>query len=213
MKRLRPDDPRVVPGAVVSAGKSVCARCPKALTTSCCEVKPHERLATLTWADVERIEAHTGRSADAFSEWEWLDADHAKAWLDLHPAYQGYLDAAPRRLTLKAVDGACTLLERGRGCSLPAESRPVSCRIYPFDLETGMLQVERFGDLAEARRLVEKGAAHACLAVEESQSLRGLYRAFGTTASAVRELADQLRAEIRAHAQREKTQRRSRVNR
>src|SRR5687768_15852300 len=102
-KRTRPDDDDVAPGAVVSGDPSsgrehVCARCPKALTTSCCEVKPHERLATLTWADADRITAATGLSLHAFSEWEWLDADHAQAWLDLHPAYVGYLNAAPRRL-------------------------------------------------------------------------------------------------------------------
>jgi hypothetical protein len=207
MKRLRPDDPSVVPGAVASAGDArqpVCARCPKTLTTSCCEVKPHERLATITWADVDRIAAATGLSPHAFSEWEWLDADHARAWLDVHPAYRGYLDAAPRRLTLKAIDGACALLARGQGCTLPEQAKPTPCRIYPFDVTTGMLQVERFGDLLEAKRLVEKGAAHACLAVEEAQSLRGLYRAFATTASRVRELAAQLRAEVADHARRER---------
>lgn len=216
MSRRRPDE--AVPGGVVSTparepAGAVCARCPKALTTSCCEVKPHEKLATITWSDVERIEAATGLSPHAFSEWEWLDADHAQAWLDVNPAYRGYLDAAPRRLSLKAIDGRCALLKAGEGCSLPAEAKPTPCRIYPFDVKTGMLQVERFGDLSEARRLVEKGTAHACLAIEESQSLRGLYRAFGTTASRVRELADQLRAEVAEHARREKTQRRSPVNR
>lgn len=200
MKQRRPDD-SVAPGA------AVCARCPVALTTSCCEVKPHERLATLTWADLERVEAETGLSPDAFSEWEWLDADHARAWMDVHPAYVGYLAAAPRRLTLKAVGGACALLRRGAGCSLSEEARPTACRLYPFDVGEGMLQVERFGDLVEARRLVEKGAAHACLAVEESRSMGALQRAFGTTAKKVRALAERLRAEVADHARRERTQR------
>ncbi|MBL8949293.1 MAG: hypothetical protein JNK82_00855 [Myxococcaceae bacterium] len=187
--------------------KNVCARCPKVMSTSCCEVKPHERLATITWADVERVRAATGLDATEFTEWEWLDADQAHAWLELHPAYRGYLDVAPRRLSLRAVGGRCTLLG-DHGCSLEPDARPTPCRIYPFDVETGMLQVERFGDLDEARRLVVKGAAHACLAVEESRSLRELYRAFGTTASRVRDLAAKLRAEVSEHVKRERAARR-----
>jgi hypothetical protein len=167
-------------------------------------VKPHERLATLTWADVDRVQAETGLSPHAFSEWEWLDADHAHAWLEVHPAYVGYLGPAPRRLTLKAVGGACALLRRGAGCILREEARPTGCRLYPFDVGEGMLQVERFGDLAEARRLVEKGAAHACLAVEEAKSEAGLLRSFGTTARKVRVLAERLRAEVAEHARRER---------
>ena len=202
MSHRRPDDSPVAPGVAVSG--PVCARCPRVLSTSCCEVKPHERLATLTWADVDRVAAATGLSVHAFAEWEWLDADHARAWMDVHPAYVGYLNAAPRRLTLKAIDGACALLRRGEGCSLDEEARPTPCRIYPFDVGEGMLQVERFGDVAEARRLVEKGAAHACLAVEESKSQAQLLRAFGATKKKVRALAERLRAEVREHAVRER---------
>jgi Fe-S-cluster containining protein len=167
-------------------------------------VKLHERLATLTWADVDRVQAETGLSPHAFSEWEWLDADHAHAWIDVHPAYVGYLGPAPRRLTLKAIDGACALLRRGVGCTLSEQARPTACRLYPFDVGEGMLQVERFGELAEARRLVEQGAAHACLAVEEAMSQAGLLRSFGTTAKKVRELAERLRAEIADHGRRER---------
>lgn len=174
------------------------------LSASCCEVKPHERLATLTWADADRVSAATGLKLSAFAEWEWMDADHTQAWLDLHPAYTAYLGPKSRRLGLKAVDGACVLLERGKGCTLSEEARPISCRLYPFDVGEGLLQVERFGDVAEARRLVESGAAHACLAIEEAKSPSQLLRAFGTSRRKVRALVEQLRAEIRAHAARER---------
>ena len=184
---------------------SPCARCSRVLTASCCEVKPHERLATLTWADADRIWAATGLKLDAFAEWEWMDADHAKAWLELHPSYAGYLGLQSRRLGLRAIDGACALLRRGKGCSLSEEDRPIACRIYPFDAGEGLLQVDRFGDVAEARRLVEKGAAHACLAVEESQSESQLMRAFGTTKKKVKALGEKLRAEVREHAARERS--------
>jgi Fe-S-cluster containining protein len=182
----------------------VCARCPKALTASCCEVKPHERLATLTWADVDRVHAATGLVPESFSEWEWLDADHVKAWLDVHPAYVGYLGPAPRRLTLRALDGKCALLDPARGCTLTEAERPIACRIYPFDVSDGLLQVSRYGELTEARRVVEKGTANACLAVEEATSEGALLRKLGMTAKKVKALAEQLRAEVADHARRER---------
>ena len=37
------------------------ARCPKVFGVSCCEVKAEEQLATLTWADADRLREVTGR--------------------------------------------------------------------------------------------------------------------------------------------------------
>jgi Fe-S-cluster containining protein len=167
-------------------------------------VKSHERLATLTWADVDRVSTATGLAPEAFSEWEWLDADHVQAWLDVHPAYVGYLGAAPRRMTLRALEGKCALLDPKHGCTLTEDQRPTACRIYPFDVGEGLLQVSRFGDLSEARRVVEKGADSACLAIEESGSRRALLKKLGMTEKKVRALAEKLRAEVAEHAKRER---------
>jgi uncharacterized protein len=194
----RPDDAPVAPG-VAASGEHVCARCTRALSATCCEVQPHERLATLTWADVERLSAVTGLPLEAFGEWEWLDADHVQAWLDVHPAYGAYLAAEPRRLTLRAQDGACVFLERGKGCRLEPNQRPTMCQLYPFDVD-GRLQVDRFGSVAEARETVVRGAANACLAVEEASGFAALYRAFTTTGARVRALGERLRAELAEHA-------------
>src|SRR6266576_3275193 len=106
---------------------SVCARCPKLLGTSCCEVKASEQLATLTWADVERLQAATGRAVDAITEWEWLNEGEASGWLRLHPSWSGYFGAARRRLTLKRANGAC-VFHGNAGCSLTAQQRPTACR-------------------------------------------------------------------------------------
>jgi Fe-S-cluster containining protein len=180
-----------------------CARCPKALTASCCEVKPHERLATITWSDVERLRAATGLELDDFAEWEWLDADHVQAWLHVNPVYRGYLGPSPRRLTLKAVGGACVFLDRKSGCTLSRDARPTPCRIYPFE-PGGRLSVDRFDALEQARANVVKGTAHACLAVQESGSFEELRRALDTSEEEVQLLADRLRTEIRAHAKTER---------
>ena len=193
----RPERPQLAPGV------SVCARCPKTISASCCEVKPHERLATLTWADVDRLEAATGRSAASFVEIDWLDADHAQAWLDLNPSYVGYLGGAPRRLMLKALQGSCTFLQAGKGCTLDVEQRPTACRLYPFETG-GRISVERVGDVLEARRLVLRGLSHACLAVEEASSMTQLKRAFGTSSSKIEALCNRLRVEVLAHAKRER---------
>ena len=80
---------------------SPCARCPKVLGVSCCEVKGDEQLATLTWADVDRLREATGRGPESFTEWEWLGEEEAARWSLLHPRWRGYfgpvLNAAKRR--------------------------------------------------------------------------------------------------------------------
>jgi Fe-S-cluster containining protein len=180
-----------------------CARCSKGLTATCCEVKPHERLATITWADVERLEAATGKKLESFAEWEWLDADHVEAWLHVNPVYRGYLGPSTRRLTLKAQGGACVFLDRKTGCTLHREVRPTPCRIYPFE-PGGRLSVDRFESVEQARDHVTKGTAHACLAVQESGSFEALRASLGTTEDEVLMLADRLRLEVRAHAKTER---------
>lgn len=166
-------------------------------------MKPHERLATLTWSDVERVREATGRALEAFAEWEWLDADHVQAWLHVNPVYRGYVGPSPRRLTLKAEGGACVFLDRRSGCTLDKEARPTACRIYPFE-PGGRLSVDRFESVEDARASVVKGGAHACLAVQESKSFELLRKALGTTEEEVLMLADRLRTEVRAHAKTER---------
>lgn len=177
-----------------------CARCPRVLGRSCCEVEDHEQLATLTWADVDRISAATGRPARAFTEVEWLTVDEALTYESRRPLYHGYFARGPARLTLKRRAGACVFLQRGRGCSLEAGVRPTSCLLYPFELwpdGSWSLQVDRFGALEDAR--VARGSS--CLAVEEASSMNGVLGAFSTTREEVVALGERLRGEVRAHRQ------------
>lgn len=180
---------------------SPCARCPKALGGSCCEVKDDEQLATLTWADVDRLQAASGRALEAISEWEWLDEAAAASWSRLHPALGQYFGPVTRRLTLVRKDGAC-VFHGPSGCALTPEQRPTACRLYPFEVrahdEWG-LQVDRFGSVKEAAASGEQ----ACLAVEEADSFEALWKAFGTTREALEALAEQQRAEAKAHRERE----------
>lgn len=179
---------------------SACARCSKVLGSSCCEVKDGEQLATLTWADVDRIGVEA-------TEWEWLTDDQAARWSLLHAAWGRYFGPWTRRLTLKRKDGHCVFLGPN-GCSLSTEQRPTACRLYPFEVhahgEWG-LQVDRFGGVGAARAAGE----HACLAVEEAGSYDALFEAFGTDRASLEALHARLKSEAVDHAKREDRQRRS----
>jgi Fe-S-cluster containining protein len=93
--------------------------------------------------------------------------------------------------------GACVFHEQGRGCGLPAEVRPVACRLYPFERwpDGGWsVQLSRYGDLAEAR-----AGGGACLAVEEAERMEDVLAAFGTTRAEVEALGERLAEQTRAH--------------
>lgn len=174
-----------------------CARCPRALGRSCCEPGPGDALATLTRADVARIGAHTRLAAARFSVEEPLGHEEARTYEEVRPLFRGYFARAPVRTTLRVVDGACLFHRAGAGCTLPADVRPVTCRLYPFErLPDGGWGVvpPRYGGLEAAR---EGGGG--CLAVEEAESLHGLLAHFGTTLEALEALAAQLARDARAH--------------
>ncbi len=175
----------------------VCARCPAALGASCCEVKEDERLATLTRADVARIAEHTGLSTRRFVVEEGLTEEEAADYEARRPLYRGYFHRRPVRWTLAVRAGACVFHEKGRGCGLPADVRPVACRLYPFERwpdGSWSVQVGRYGDLAEAR-----AGGSACLAVEEAESMEDVLATFGTTRETVEGLGAQLARETREH--------------
>jgi Fe-S-cluster containining protein len=152
------------------------------------------------------VSAASGRALESFAEWEFLDADHVKAWLDVNPIYIGYLGPDSRRLTLKARNGACTFHDSKRGCTLASKDRPTACRIYPFE-PGGRLSVDRWETLEDARLNVARGTGHACLAVQESNSMSELQAAFGFEPHDIAHLADLMRAEVRAHARQERSNR------
>ncbi|HSP78396.1 MAG TPA: hypothetical protein VLQ93_07700 [Myxococcaceae bacterium] len=177
----------------------VCARCPAALGSSCCEVREGELLATLTRADVARLAAHTGLAARRFVLEEALTEEEAAGYEARRPLYRGYFRRQPVRLSLRTTrEGACVFLVPGQGCGLPAEVRPVACRLYPFERwpdGSWSVMVGRYGDLAEAR-----AGGGACLAVEEAEDMEAVLAAFGTSREEVEALGAQLAEEARAHA-------------
>ncbi len=174
----------------------VCARCPKALGASCCEVKEDEYLALLTGADIRRIGEHVRRRPEHFVEEEWVERDEALEYEARRPLYRGYFRHSLLRRSLKRRDGACVFLDRETGCTLPAEVKPTACLLYPFEQVADgswSVAVARYGSLEAA-----KGQWDACLAVEEAKRMADVLRAFGTTRPEVEALGERLRREVQA---------------
>jgi Fe-S-cluster containining protein len=175
-----------------------CARCAAALGRSCCQAKDDEPLATLTRADVERIQTATHLARDAFVEEEVLPEAEARAYQQLRPAWRGYFRTGTVRLTLARAGGACVFFHAGSGCTLSPDLRPTACLLYPFEPRADggwTLAVEHQGSVP----LAAASGEPRCLAVEESEGPRALLRAFGMTEQSVRALGERLRAEVRAH--------------
>lgn len=180
-----------------STSTFVCARCPKMLGTSCCEVKDHEQLATLTAADVHRIVEATGQRPARFTTSEWLTLDEAREYEERRPLYRGYFRHGPARLTLQRRNGACVFHDPRTGCSLPPDAKPTACRLYPFEQwpdGSWSLQVDRFGELDAAR-----ASGSACLAVEEANAMDDLLAAFAMTREQVEALGQRIREEVAFH--------------
>jgi Fe-S-cluster containining protein len=161
-----------------------CAECARQ-GTCCCEVVEGEKLATLSFRDVRRIEEATGLAEHRFVEREQLDPVERLAYETFRPLLRG-LFVGNVRLGLKPRRGACVFLERGRGCRLPPGAKPLACRLYPFDY-----------NLAGELTLVD--APH-CLAINTACSERELLRMFGTSRRQLRSLRKQTLEEATEHA-------------
>jgi len=72
----------------LGAATSACARCSGHLGRSCCEARDDEPLATLTRADVERIQRATHRARDGFVAQEVFDEAQARAYEELRPGWR-----------------------------------------------------------------------------------------------------------------------------
>lgn len=166
-------------------GRSICAECALVKGSACCEVPPGEKLATLTFADIARLEAATGLSPARFCEREELDPAVRLAYETARPLYRGMFVGGVRH-GLKAQRGACVFLERAVGCRLSAGAVPMACRIYPFDF-----------DLAGRLTLVD--APH-CLALDRAEHLGALLRMMGASRRSLERLRRVAASEAQEHA-------------
>lgn len=104
----------------------LCVRCARHMAT-CCQTS--EIYATL--GDLERIESHTGKTG--FTEFlppknpDYLDHDNDSTWRQ-----NVFREDNSRRILNRKPNGDCTFLGE-KGCELPLETRPLVCRLYPYD--------------------------------------------------------------------------------
>ncbi len=75
---------------------SICGECSVARGRVCCEVEGDERLTTLTFSDIARIEAETGLPGNRFVELEELSPDDAQAYEEARPLYRGLFASGTR---------------------------------------------------------------------------------------------------------------------
>lgn len=111
---------------------SLCSLCSR-LQKTCCQITE----IYVTQADVARIQAATGERD--FHEFrvpenpDYLDQDDDPVW-----AHFVFRADQSRRILKHKDDGDCHFLSVF-GCRLPLETRPLVCRIYPYDYSNGRL--------------------------------------------------------------------------
>ncbi len=105
----------------------ICIRCARHMKT-CCQTSE----VYATPGDVERIAEHTGqRDFYHFAPPEdpiYLQQDDDPIW----PQLVFKTPEGVRRVLKRRPDGDCIFLGE-QGCILPLETRPLVCRIYPYD--------------------------------------------------------------------------------
>lgn len=113
----------------------LCARCACHQTTCCQDTDIY-----LTQQDVARIEQHVGCSG--FFEFR---RPHDPVYLNEHddPIWMEkvFRPDGSRRVLKHQPGGDCVFLG-ARGCTLPAEVRPLVCRLYPYDYNAAGLKPE-----------------------------------------------------------------------
>ena len=131
----------------------LCVRCARHMRT-CCQTSE----VYATPGDVQRIEEFTGR-VDFFEfrkpdDPVYLEQDDDPVWERCVFRLDG-----TRRVLKREPDGNCTFLGDA-GCVLPLETRPLICRIYPYDYTADGLREKLAGGcptelLAEGQELLD----------------------------------------------------------
>ena len=149
----------------------LCVRCARHQQTCCQDSDIHVSLA-----DVRRIAAATGR--DDFMEFRLpAYAVYDQSIEDPFWYKHVFRHDGMRRVLKQKVGGDCSFLG-DQGCTLPVESRPLVCRLYPFDYNAeGILERPASGCpvemLAPGRSLFEE----LQMSVDHAEQLRAqLYR-------------------------------------
>ncbi len=128
-------------GAAAGAGEtgeaeslSLCARCAASGETCC-----RGRRVFVTRGDVARIAEAAGFGDFVVSA--GADAEERRLLERLDPVFARVFDAEGKRPVLRHADGTrdCVFL-REDGCALALETRPLLCRLYPYDYDAATIK-------------------------------------------------------------------------
>ena len=154
---------------------STCAAC-HAQGLGCCRLGAEgtARMFGLTRGEVEVIAQASGLEPEKFVVSDRASSEFLADLAAIHPLFLQTMPGGGRLRLAVAPDGACVFLGP-RGCKLPAEVRPLYCRLYPFWFsQDGRLMV-----LISQHCLAQKGARswREVLARlgENQEHLRGLF--------------------------------------
>lgn len=119
----------------MSCGEFICVCCARHMKT-CCQTSE----VYATPGDVERIAEFTGRRD--FNEFKpagdpsYLEQDDDPVWLE-----HVFRPDGTRRILKRRSNGDCTFLGPN-GCELPLKTRPLICRLYPYDYDESGIRDE-----------------------------------------------------------------------
>lgn len=114
--------------------QSLCARC-AASGETCCQ----GRRVFLTAGDVERIAEAAGFGDFHISAGS--DGEERRLIGELDPVFARVFDADGKRRVLRHAKGTrdCLFL-RNNGCALSPETRPLLCRLYPYEYDASTIK-------------------------------------------------------------------------
>lgn len=129
-----------------------CASCKAHYGRSCCEL-PAGVTPTfgVTTNEIARIVKATGRDPSSFVTAEQLTPEE---WMEFIRKSDIFAQLFARRIRIRlnvvpvlGNTNACTFLSKS-GCSLPADARPGSCRLYPFWFDRELVKGDGSDDIS-----------------------------------------------------------------
>lgn len=105
-----------------------------AMGPTCCQTSE----VMVTEGDKARITAHLATSGERIAAW-WRATPPTDAYADdgSDPAWSlGFHPDGSRPTLVRGADGTCVFLGAA-GCRLPVETRPLICRLYPYQYDEG----------------------------------------------------------------------------
>ena len=133
---------------------NTCKKCHE-IGKGCCLMKATNisNQIGLTGYDIKKIIDFTGKQAEHFMITDTITDEYRESLVNnIHPIFNKIYPNNTRH-RLKTINEQCIFLN-DKGCKLPAEIRPIYCRLYPFWLSpdnSHIIVLSSYDCLAQAR--------------------------------------------------------------